>query len=276
MRRPSTADRLTVDAFTLIELLVVISIIALLIAILLPALQSAKRTTRVVLCSSNLKSYALGLTLYSNEASNGYYPSHGISGWGDTLNVWSSSSPVYKRDFPNKLASLSMFEDVICGGNWSIVWCPLDRNYYPDVGSDPKYPLIRYDKRFGENYNAGYMRYANLAIDGQVRGQRWLEDMWKESRNSLTNGPPLQPGNSDDAIISDMQLAAPLYLFSNHMDDVTAHSPADLTQQRENNVAYGDGHVETHGGQARFKNGWPYYPGAGYIKRGGINQKFIY
>ena len=263
-------------AFTLIELLVVISIIALLIAILLPALQSAKRTTRVIICSSNLKSYALGLTLYSNEASNGYYPSHGITGWGDTLNVWSSSSPVYKRDFPDKQASLAMYGDLICGGNWSIVWCPLDRVYFPPDGNDPNYPLLRFDNRFGHNYNAGYMRFANLAIDGQVRGKRWLRGMWEESGNSQTKGPPLQPGNSDDAIISDMQLAAPLYLFSVHMGDFTAHSTADLTQQRENNVAYGDGHVEIHGGQARFKNGWPTYAGAGFIKRGGVNQKFIY
>ena len=81
------------NGFTLIEILVVIAIIALLIAILLPMLGTAKRTTRVVICSSNLKSYALGLALYASEESNGDYPSRGITGWGDALNVWSPSSP---------------------------------------------------------------------------------------------------------------------------------------------------------------------------------------
>ena len=70
----------TVDAFTLIELLMVITIIAVLIAILMPALQTAKRVAKVVICTSNLKTYALGLTLYANYAKNGNYSSHDISG----------------------------------------------------------------------------------------------------------------------------------------------------------------------------------------------------
>ena len=53
--------------FTLIELLVVISIIALLIALLLPALQKARESAQVAVCSSNVKQICVGLLLYESD-----------------------------------------------------------------------------------------------------------------------------------------------------------------------------------------------------------------
>jgi len=58
--------------FTLIELLVVIAVIALLVAILIPALQSSKKQARAVVCSSNIKQLAVGLFMY--EAENQSFP----------------------------------------------------------------------------------------------------------------------------------------------------------------------------------------------------------
>jgi len=59
--------------FTLIELLVVIAIIALLMAILMPALQRAKKQVRGILCRSNLNQYGLAARMYLDD-NDGSFP----------------------------------------------------------------------------------------------------------------------------------------------------------------------------------------------------------
>ena len=79
-------------AFTLIELLVVIAIIALLVTLLVPALQEAKRQAKVVVCATNLKAYAMGLTVYGFEDEGGKYPPHSNQGWGHNIKIWARAS----------------------------------------------------------------------------------------------------------------------------------------------------------------------------------------
>jgi prepilin-type N-terminal cleavage/methylation domain-containing protein/prepilin-type processing-associated H-X9-DG protein len=61
------------NAFTLVELLVVIAIIGVLVALLLPAVQSARESARRTQCTNNLKQVALGVQNYG-DVYNGVFP----------------------------------------------------------------------------------------------------------------------------------------------------------------------------------------------------------
>src|SRR5829696_7475275 len=86
-------------AFTLVELLVVVGIIAVLVAILLPALSGARATANGIKCASNLRQIGQAFVLY-NVNNNGYvipsYTMSGVTGGADVpLDGW---APILDRD----------------------------------------------------------------------------------------------------------------------------------------------------------------------------------
>ncbi len=100
-------------AFTLIELLVVIAIIAILAAMLLPALSAAKQKAWKISCTSNLHQIGLGMRMFADD-NNELYPESGTYiPWG-TVDTGGAKKPSWMEQIISYTATTNVYR---CPGN---------------------------------------------------------------------------------------------------------------------------------------------------------------
>ena len=146
-------------AFTLIELLVVISIIAILMSIMMPALNKARHQARMVVCSSNQKQLIYGLTTYKSD--NNWYPPS-IAGKRAGSNMFESNG------FWTRPAVLNYHPDnAVQGANDGLAGGRLGRFMFPYIQEAGVYncPIAKID--MDQEYWNG-RTYQELYKDGLV------------------------------------------------------------------------------------------------------------
>ena len=174
--QPHSHGRRTSGAFTLIELLVVIAIIAILAAMLLPALSTAKAKAERIRCMSNLKQIGAGVHIYASENSD-TFP---LCNWPSGQNPWqtyeacrvNAGTTTISRG-PYNLGLLWRSKAV---PNPQVFYCPAVKDsadthnyqYYSQAGGWPSTPVGSGD----DNVRTGYNYYPQLKETETLNGYK--------------------------------------------------------------------------------------------------------